>query len=202
MNNLNRGIQTHFSFFVVSAGLFLYSFVFTQSFGEERPGLHEGKVVQESAVTDGIEISVAAPVTTAPAHALYVRITIKNLENDVVSYVNTSADTDYAIAVLYENGDPVPLTAYGKQTAGRKAGGGEARRIVVNLKQGDENTDQLLLNRLYDMSTAGVYVLSISRNVAVQAGVVRLEVSDIKIGVGDMAAVPDADRDPSGPDTD
>ncbi|MFZ0321616.1 MAG: hypothetical protein WAL56_21000 [Candidatus Sulfotelmatobacter sp.] len=96
------------------------------------------------------------------------QITVTNQSNRTITYHNTSRYCDYSVTVLANNGALAPETSFKKRMdkvidcsgSGLRITG---RNILVTLKPGESDSEQIPITELYDMSTPGEYTVQIER---------------------------------------
>lgn len=129
-----------------------------------------------SARSEKEEVGACEPVVVA--------VRIKNVSDRILSFPESSPESDYGIEVKDDRGEQMPLTRYGKNVL---RSGEEHRRVVTKLDPGAEHQQKLLVNRIYDMSTSGTYFVQISRDVFKRdgKGVAKVKSNVLKIKVKD-----------------
>ncbi|MBI1832705.1 MAG: hypothetical protein HYR84_14790 [Planctomycetes bacterium] len=93
---------------------------------------------------------------------------------DVLVVTEGSVLFVYAIKVVGPDGKPTPLTSYG-QKAKKWAGSGSA--ATDKLGPGQEDTSDLLLGRIFDMTREGEYKISFSQSIWPARGMPPVDVS-------------------------
>jgi hypothetical protein len=96
------------------------------------------------------------------------QVTIRNQSNHPITYHNTSRYCDYSVTVMTNNGAPAPETSFKKRMdkvidcngSGLRISG---RNILVTLKPGESDSEQILITELYDMSAPGEYTVQVER---------------------------------------
>ena len=93
-----------------------------------------------------------------------IEVTIINQSDHSITYHNTRRACDYSIQVLASAGTPAPETSFKKRT--ECSSGGlriTGRDIVVTLKPGEADREQIEITELYDMSASGEYTVRVER---------------------------------------
>jgi hypothetical protein len=116
------------------------------------------------------------------------QVTITNQSNHPITYHNTSRYCDYSVRVLTNTGAPAPETSFKKQMdkvvdcsgSGLRITG---RNILVTLKPGESDSEQILITELYDMSAPGEYSVQVERTFP-EIGHFRSNVASVKVSAG------------------
>ncbi len=94
---------------------------------------------------------------------IMIQVTTTNRSDHPITYHNTNR-CDYSVKVLSGNGAPAPETPFKKQL---DCSGGELRTtgrdIVVTLKSGESDREQIEITELYNMSAPGDYIVQVER---------------------------------------
>jgi hypothetical protein len=95
------------------------------------------------------------------------RVTTINQSNHSISYHNTNR-CDYSVSVLTDTGAPAPETPFKKELDKKMDCSGSGlritgRNILVTLKPGESDSEQILITELYDMSAPGEYTVQVER---------------------------------------
>ena len=92
-----------------------------------------------------------------------IEVTMVNNSQRTVVIRESNPLDEYVINIRDGNGNPAPLTEYGRKF---KSGGTKMivnRNIVITLKPHERGTDVIPISDLYDMSHAGKYTIQIDR---------------------------------------
>jgi len=96
---------------------------------------------------------------------IMIRVTTSNESDHPITYHNTSTYCDYSVKVLTSAGALAPETPFKKQMG--DCSGGElritGRNIVVTLKPGESNSEQIEITELYNMTASGEYSVQVER---------------------------------------
>jgi hypothetical protein len=106
-----------------------------------------------------------------PAVPGLLKISILNLHQSLVTVHETSAETDFDVKMMAEDGRGAGRTEYFKRLLNKERGG---RMILKNLTEGDSMSQTLDLRKLYDLEP-GTYHVSVARSVVVGGGTVVLK---------------------------
>ena len=93
--------------------------------------------------------------------AIDVAIQIENKTDQALYYFNLELGRDFELAVRYDDGDPVALSAYGRAL---RDYGGFTHVRDYSLKPNEKGVMTLCLSRFYDFTKAGRYDVTIARN--------------------------------------
>jgi hypothetical protein len=110
-----------------------------------------------------LDLSPLTP-STKVGQAVMVRATVTNTSDGDVTYSNKSRDCDYSFKVTAPSGDPATETAQMKSL--KCDGGGlviSARNIVVTLKPGESDSEDIRLTDLFQFSQTGKYTVEVTR---------------------------------------
>jgi hypothetical protein len=109
-----------------------------------------------------------------------VDIMLKNTSNTDISVSKSNAEDQaefsYVIDVRDEKDEPPPKTEYARSLNGEDANDPKHIKVVVSsdvistLKPGETLNDIAVLNRLYDLSRPGKYVVQIGRQIPKELG--------------------------------
>lgn len=112
---------------------------------------------------NGVRCAVALPSQEKvfAGEPVQVRLLTKNVGVKRVSIVTEGHPLSvFSISVQGPDGKPTPFTSYGRQ---QMDNAGEGSRAVGTLAPGDEDTNGLLLSRIFDMTRQGEYKVSFTR---------------------------------------
>ncbi|OPZ73408.1 MAG: hypothetical protein BWY82_01138 [Verrucomicrobia bacterium ADurb.Bin474] len=111
-------------------------------------------------------------------------LVLSNTTDRVLDTVRTSVKDAFKIRITDAQGNPVPVTRYGDtQLHGRKS----STVAPMGVQPGKTFTEEILVNRLYDLTLPGVYSVEVSRIVAdteakgwtfVTSNIVQLRIPD------------------------
>ena len=135
-------------------------------------------------VVGGAELGIFVDKNVfSPCEPIIIVVKLKAVGGKSVGYEFTGRERDYRVSVKDKDGKDVPLTRYG---ARMKANAGEVfMRMFRTLDANQEATEQLLVNRSYDMTLSGRYTIVVDRSiraagdtafVVVQSGTLNIEV--------------------------
>ena len=120
-------------------------------------------------IIDGVQLGICLKKDRFPVcEPVHLVIMLKNVGKDPVKYAETYPEQDYSLLVTDKNGKVVPLTRYGARLS--KNVGEVLRRVVKTLGPNGEARVELLVNRLYDMTEAGAYSITVTRPIAKKDG--------------------------------
>jgi len=139
-------------------------------------GLALGEVANENsgkqnetwgATVAGCRFSVAADKSSYHvSEPIRLRLILENVGEGRISASDFSLTSDYMWDLRLPNGDPAPLTLFGKRRvsfddvgSARSWGLDPGERRIVSVSR----SDRMYLNRLYDMTLAGEYTLTVKR---------------------------------------
>ena len=112
---------------------------------------------------------------------IMIRVTTSNESDHPITYHNTSRHCDYSVRVLTSAGALAPETPFKKQM---DCSGGElritGRNIVVTLKPGEFNSEEIEITELYEMTAPGEYSVQVER-VFPEIGPFRSNVVNVKV---------------------
>ncbi len=162
-----------------------------------------GNVREVKAVSNAIELAVALPEKGTAGEALPMTITLKNAGRATVTYGHVAGIGDYELAVKDAEGKAVPVTRFGKWWLETVGGAGEERGkyVIRKLEPGQSVSIAANLARLFDLSVAGKYTLTVGRKLnadnadgrafTVRTGDIPFEMVEPEAG-GDKAETPAA----------
>ena len=82
---------------------------------------------------------------------------VKNTGKGTVTYFETLVYRDFVLTVKHEDGEEVPLTAYGKKI---RISEEIFRRMVVTLAPGEQEEHTLIANAMHVMTPPGTYAIA------------------------------------------
>jgi 6-phosphogluconolactonase (cycloisomerase 2 family) len=98
-----------------------------------------------------------------------LNVTLHNTTDAPVALGTLASDlVNFTIKVTDEKGQPVPLTAYGRELLQMSAIAGENRQLTLGA--GQTRPYLFLLTRLYDLSRDGIYTVQVQRHLDMQQG--------------------------------
>lgn len=128
------------------------------------------------AVFEGVQLTLRSSTRAVPVgNPLWVSLKVKNVSKRPQTLVVTDPEKLYSFTVKKANGGNVPLTEYGKRV--REASEDSYGKAYVVFKPEQERTDQILINRIYDMGLPGRYLITAKRLVFKQDGKGAVEAS-------------------------
>ena len=133
-----------------------------------------------SSVTEGYQLvaHLEKPVSL-PTIPTYLDVVIKRVANPVLPLPSiTDPLAGFDINIRDQNGRSIPLTSYGKLSVATTG----FRGLEVTPRDSG-STYKFLLNRLFDMSTGGIYYITVKHPVSNhnRNGVTQMIVNDIKL---------------------
>jgi hypothetical protein len=114
----------------------------------------------ESAIVKGLQMSIKAERESfKPGEPIVLKVSVKNT-TPLVLYLPDTAhpEWDYKFVVKNERGEDVPLTIEGKRLVEDVA---ILRKTGVEMKPGAEVKAEFRLNKLFAMTTPGLYTLTV-----------------------------------------
>ena len=123
------------------------------------------RIVERGEVVEGAQITrTTSKDRFAPLDLVLITIILKNLRENVdLVFVAQSSWVDYTFNLVFSNQKPVPRTLFGQRILELSS---EITRIVEErLKPGQAVILTIPLNRLFDMTLADTYELSVSRSI-------------------------------------
>jgi hypothetical protein len=108
---------------------------------------------------------IALDPTAKSGSKITIEVTATNESSHEITYHNTSVVCDYSLTVLTSSSAPAPETSFKKQHRcvlgdGLRMTG---RNIVVTLKPGESNSEQVAVTEQYDMTAPGEYSVQVER---------------------------------------
>lgn len=134
-------------------------------------------------VTDGCQFSLSSSkVTYRYDQSVPLRFEIKNVNVESVGMSRDHLFDMYRFDVRLPDGEPAPLTLYGKLLNQRPFFGSS---VFINLDRGMTDTHELsAINRIYDMTLEGEYMITVYRkNFSVNGTVMKTEVASNELKV-------------------
>jgi hypothetical protein len=111
---------------------------------------------------EGQALSIATEKTVyAPGERVVLNVAFKNVGQKIVFIGVDYFFNSNSVKVMFADGKDVPLTSYGKLYAKRKGGSG----FTFDAKPGEYLHIEIELNRMFDMTLAGKYRISVQRNI-------------------------------------
>jgi len=128
-------------------------------------------VIQSHAPEQSLKITIAAAQNSVMAgEPIKIAVTMKNISDHDIKLVamgsNSTAELNYEIIARDKNGEMLNETIYGKGLKGGVAGS----RKLFTLKPGAEITETSNINKLYDMSMPGEYVIQVEKELPASEG--------------------------------
>lgn len=109
-----------------------------------------------------------------------VRVTATNESNQTITYHNTSPFCNYSFKVLTGAGAPAPETNLKKHLICNGPLHITGRDIVITLKPGESDSEDLRLTELYDLSQPGEYSVQVTR-IFPEIGAVTSNVASVNV---------------------
>jgi Carboxypeptidase regulatory-like domain len=141
-------------------------------------------VIQSHALEQSLKITIAAAQSNVMAgDPIKIAIRMKNISDHDITMVavggNTQAELNYEIIARVKNGEMLNETIYGKGLKGGVAGS----RKLFTLKPGAEITETSDINKLYDMSMPGEYVIQVEKELPASEGKGTIKSNTITVTV-------------------
>ena len=111
---------------------------------------------------------------------LPLTLSIKNNTRTAVFLLETYPERDYSFQVRNERGETVSLTEAGEHLVNNTS---TYRSIKLRIEPGQEVHHTVTINKLYDMTTPGVYAITIRRKVVTKKGKEPIEIKSDTISV-------------------
>jgi hypothetical protein len=112
---------------------------------------------------EGQAISIATSKTVyTSGEPIILKINFKNTGHNEVLFVRRLPLAVYDVTVLMPDGTKAPLTLFGTRRFGSRSGGS---KIIDSLKPGEQVRSEIELNRVFDMTIDGKYLVSVQRRV-------------------------------------
>jgi hypothetical protein len=119
---------------------------------------------------EGQSLSVTAPKSTIRAgEQTNVEFRLRNVSREDIGVAydrEMRPQFMFALRVIYADGKEVPLTKEGRRQAQWEKDRSSIRRTGTLLKPGEEFVSGVNLSRLYDLSTAGKYVITAKKKLS------------------------------------
>ena len=93
--------------------------------------------------------------------AVLVTASIKNITSEMLSFAATEPAMDFKVSVKDKHGKALPMTLYGKS----RSDGAIFAHYLVELDAGKEANYVLQIDRIYDLTLDGIYLVEITRKV-------------------------------------
>ena len=128
-------------------------------------------VIQSHAPEESLKITIVAAQNSVMAgDPIKITVTMKNMSDHDITMVavgnNSKAELNYEIITRDKNGEMLNKTIYGKGLKGGVAGS----RKLFTLKPGAEITETSDINKLYDMSMPGEYIIQVEKELPASEG--------------------------------
>ena len=141
-------------------------------------------VIQTHAPEQSLKITIVAAQNSVMAgDPIKITVTMKNMSDHDITMVavgnNSKAELNYEIIAREKNGEMVDETRYGKGLKGGVAGS----RKLFTLKPGAEITETCNINKLYDMSMPGEYVIQVEKELPASEGKGTIKSNTITVTV-------------------
>lgn len=119
------------------------------------------EMVEVKTAKNGVELSARIPKKCVAGHAIEVVISLVNRSKNKVIYSHVHKWGDFGVMVKDDKGKPVPLTKFGYFRIGGERE--EYARKTKRLTPGKSHSVSINLARLFDLTFAGTYELSLER---------------------------------------
>src|SRR5262249_21543663 len=141
-------------------------------------------VIQSHAQELSLKITIVAAQNSVKAgDPIEITVTMKNMSDHDITMVavgsNSKAELNYEIIARDKNGEMLNETIYGKGLKGGVAGS----RKLFTLKPGAEITETSDINKLYDMSMPGEYVIQVEKELPASEGKGMIKSNTITVTV-------------------
>jgi|SRR5882762_1666120 len=121
-------------------------------------------------ISQPLSLSIAAVEQTGRLGSeVRLRTKLTNISNHVLTFFDTDPDCDYLAEVRDENGNLARPTDH-KLLLKCNNGLADGRKILVTLKPQESRDDEILLNRLYQLTRPGNYSVQVSRAIPKELG--------------------------------
>jgi len=153
----------------------------------QKPSMEKALTTAEAKKSD-LVLTAKVPADSLCGLAIPLTGVLKNQGNDKVQ-VFTGAGEKLKVKVVNASGKQIPLTLYGQQFYPKGPTVGSAG--VKVLSPTESLKEELDLQRIFDLTIAGTYTLSVSRNVILPSGErVVLEIGKLSFKVSDPTPAP------------
>ena len=117
-----------------------------------------------------------------PCESIYIDITLTNNSEKLLTIYETSNEKDYKVIVTDDKGKEINLTQYGENLKELVI---HHRMVVTKISTKESTRCRILINRLYDMTLSGEYVIKVKRSAENIDGtdLIELESNTIKLKV-------------------
>jgi hypothetical protein len=109
--------------------------------------------------------TITATIVDQAGHPVSVHIVLKNVTSQEFSVFRsvggTRGEFHYSISVAGPGRTPAPLTKYGESV--QKNGAFLISRIRKTVAPGEAVDENVMIDRMFDMSAAGAYTITVSR---------------------------------------
>jgi len=141
-------------------------------------------VIQSHAPEESLKITIVAAQNSVNAgDPIEITVTMKNMSDHDITMVavgsNSKAELNYEIITRDKNGEMLNKTIYGKGLKGGVAGS----RKLFTLKPGAEITETSDINKLYDMSMPGEYIIQVEKELPASEGKGTIKSNTITVTV-------------------
>lgn len=138
-------------------------------------------------IVEGVQLILQTEESKfSPYSPILMRISVKNTTDKMLNYVVSHVHRDYEFMVTDEKGEPIPLTRYGQSQLKPLFTAGSVGNM--DMDPGGEWRDEIIINRYFDMTLEGVYLIKCIRKrvekldkselVPIVSGVLRVKVDD------------------------
>jgi len=135
------------------------------------------KNLKRSATLRGVELSVEIPPERPAGYPYPLHMAVTNQGSDLVTFVVVAKYKFFRLALQDGAGAEVPLTRFGKRLVAEPA----RRKRLTPVKPGISIGHLYDLARIFDMSEAGNYVLTVTNRVLFDSGPETLQVEKIPL---------------------
>jgi len=110
-----------------------------------------------------LEIALYGSSSVKINEPIVLKAWITNISTHIVKIIDTHILREYEINVMFENGQPVPMTSQGNQLKESVSGPATFRRVIIDLDPGGlhQLASEMKLNEWFQLDRAGVYLVHI-----------------------------------------
>jgi hypothetical protein len=143
------------------------------------------EMIEVKSITDGtLALKVSFSKACLTGESIWCDISVANKGQKNVSYEHISDYRDFIIHVADAAGQPLPLTRFGNTVIAGNSG--ELKKVTIKfLAPGENLFRHYNLARLFDLTVAGKYTLTISREIDDQSEKHVLKVESIEFTVSE-----------------
>lgn len=129
--------------------------------GCKQPVNADQNSIANAQVLGGFRLLLSAEPTSTTSEAVICRVTLKNVSNQILYFPDSYPLANYRFMVKDEVGKTVSLTHFGHDHEISLI----FRNVRSMLNPGQSISVDFPLNRIYDMTKSGTYIISVSRDV-------------------------------------